>query len=102
MTITRTKGQTAIYKTLRRNQEKFEDINVGKQNPYIEEGQTTQLRQEKGQKDKQRSTKHYAETRKGLKISMWVIRTRKTKRDRQYNGETEKGQTMMDKTLRRK
>jgi hypothetical protein len=30
----------------------------GNQNPYIEEGQTTQWPKEKGQKDKQRSTKH--------------------------------------------
>jgi hypothetical protein len=28
------------------------------QNPYIEEGQTTQWQKEKVQKDKQRSTKH--------------------------------------------
>ena len=28
-----TKGQTTIYKTVSRNQEKFEDINVGNQNP---------------------------------------------------------------------
>jgi hypothetical protein len=33
---------------------------------------------------------------------MWVIRTCKTKRDRKYNDETEKRQTMMDKTLHRK
>ena len=30
----------------------------GNQNPYIEEGQTTQWPKEKLQKDKQRSTKH--------------------------------------------
>jgi hypothetical protein len=30
----------------------------GNQNPYIKEGQTTQWPKEKGQKDKQRSTKH--------------------------------------------
>jgi hypothetical protein len=30
----------------------------GNQNPYIEEEQTTQWPKEKGQKDKQRSTKH--------------------------------------------
>jgi len=30
----------------------------GNQNPYIEEEQTTQWSKEKGQKDKQRSTKH--------------------------------------------
>jgi hypothetical protein len=33
-------------------------ISKGNQNPYIEEGQTTQWPKEKGQKDKQRSTKH--------------------------------------------
>jgi uncharacterized protein YxeA len=31
---------------------------AGNQNPYIEEEQTTQWSKEKGQKDKQRSTKH--------------------------------------------
>jgi hypothetical protein len=36
--------------------EEFEDIK--NQNPYIEEGQTTQWPNEKVQKDKQRSTKH--------------------------------------------
>ena len=46
--------------------------------------------------------KSYAEIKKSLKISMWVIRIRKLKRDRQYNDETEKRQTMMDKTLHRK
>jgi hypothetical protein len=30
----------------------------GNQNPYIEDEQTTQWSKEKGQKDKQRSTKH--------------------------------------------
>jgi len=29
------------------------------QNPYIDEGQTTQRSKKKGQKDKQRYTKHY-------------------------------------------
>ena len=33
----------------------------GNQNPYIEEVLTTQWSKEKGQKDKQRSTKHYTE-----------------------------------------
>ena len=33
----------------------------GNQNPYIE-GHTTQWPKEKGQKDKQQSTKHYTET----------------------------------------
>jgi capsular polysaccharide biosynthesis protein len=34
--------------------------------------------------------KNYAETRKSLKILMWVIRTRKQKRDRQYNCDNNK------------
>ena len=34
----------------------------GNQNPYIEEGQTTQWSKEKVQKDKQRSTKHTYKT----------------------------------------
>ena len=35
----------------------------GNQNPYIEEEQTTQWPKEKGQKDKQRSTKHTYKTK---------------------------------------
>jgi hypothetical protein len=35
----------------------------GDQNPYIEEGQKTQWTKEKGQKDKQRSTKHTRKTK---------------------------------------
>ena len=35
----------------------------GNQNPYIEEGQTPQWPKGKGQKDKQRSTKHTHKTR---------------------------------------
>jgi len=35
----------------------------GNQNPLIEEGQTTQWPKEKGQKDKQRSTKHRHKTK---------------------------------------
>ena len=35
-------------------------IPKGNQNQYIEEDQTTQWPKEKVQKDKQRSTKHYA------------------------------------------
>jgi hypothetical protein len=35
----------------------------GNQNLYIEEGQTTQWLKEKGQNDKQRSTKHTHETK---------------------------------------
>ena len=38
--------------------EEFEDTKGGNHNPYIEEEQTTQWPKEKGQKDKQRSTKH--------------------------------------------
>jgi hypothetical protein len=34
--------------------------------------------------------KNYAETKKSLKISKWVIRIRKLKRDRKCNGETKK------------
>ena len=36
---------------------------MGNQNPYIEEEQTTQWPKEKGQKDKQRSTKHTYKTK---------------------------------------
>ena len=42
--------------------EEFEDTKRGNQNPYIEE-QTTQLPNEKVQKDKQRSTKHTHKTK---------------------------------------
>ena len=35
----------------------------GNRNPYIEEEQTTQWPEEKGQKDKQRSTKHTIKTK---------------------------------------
>jgi hypothetical protein len=42
-------------------EEEFEDTKGGNQNPYIEEEQTTQWPEEKVQKDKQRSTKHYTE-----------------------------------------
>jgi hypothetical protein len=45
------------------------------QNPEIEEGQTTQWPKEKGQKDKQRSIKSYAEIKKSLKISMFSLAT---------------------------
>ena len=40
----------------------FEDTKRGNQNPYIEEGQTTQW-PKKLQKDKQRSTKHTYKTK---------------------------------------
>ena len=40
----------------------FEDTKRGNQNPYIEEGQTTQW-PKKLQKDKQRSTKHTCKTK---------------------------------------
>jgi hypothetical protein len=36
---------------------------MGNQNPFIEEEQTTQWPKEKGQKDKQRSTKHTHKTK---------------------------------------
>ena len=36
---------------------------MGNQNPYSEEEQTTQWPKEKGQKDKQRSTKHTHKTK---------------------------------------
>ena len=36
---------------------------MGNRNPYIEEEQTTQWPEEKGQKDKQRSTKHTIKTK---------------------------------------
>ena len=36
---------------------------MGNQNPYIEEEQTTQWPKEKGQKDKQQSTKHTYKTK---------------------------------------
>ena len=42
--------------------EEFEDTKRGYQNPYIEE-QTTQWPKEKGQKNKQRSTKHTHKTK---------------------------------------
>jgi LysM repeat protein len=38
-------------------------IPKGNRNPYIEEGQKTQWTKEKGQKDKQRSTKHTRKTK---------------------------------------
>ena len=41
----------------------FEDPRVDKK-PQIEERQTTQWPKEKGQKDKQRSTKHYTENKR--------------------------------------
>ena len=37
--------------------------------------------------------KNYAETKKSLKISKWVIRTRKLKRDRKCNDEKKKDKT---------
>ena len=41
-------------------------------------------------------------SKNSLKILMWVIRIRKSKKDRQCNGETNKRQTKIDKTLLRK
>ena len=45
------------------NYEEIEDTKRGNQNPLIEEGQTTQWSKKKGQKDKQRSTKHTHKTK---------------------------------------
>ena len=42
---------------------KFEWYQRGNQNPWIDEEQTTQYPKEKGQKDKQRSTKHTYKTK---------------------------------------
>ena len=47
----------------RRQQRRVWRYQKGNQNPYIEEGQTTQWPKEKGQKDKQRSTKHRHKTK---------------------------------------
>ena len=55
-------------------------LKKGSQNQKID-GQTKA--DKKGQKDKPRSTIQQAETKKSLKILMWVIRFCKTKRDRQ-------------------
>ena len=45
------------------NVKKSLKIPKSNQNPYIEEEQTTQWPKEKGQKDKQRSTKHTHQTK---------------------------------------
>jgi hypothetical protein len=46
----------------------------GNQNPYIEKGQTTQWPREKGQKDKQRNTKHTHKTKDRVtNICFWII-----------------------------
>ena len=45
----------------------------GNQNPYIEEEQTTQWPKEKGQKDKQQSTKHRHET--GERVTRTPLKT---------------------------
>jgi len=41
----------------------------GNKNPEIEESQTTQWPEEKGQKDKQRSTKHYTQNKRSSKAN---------------------------------
>jgi hypothetical protein len=56
-------GRTEPLKMLRRGWR----YQRGNQNPYIEEGQTTQWLKEKEQKDKQRSTKHTHKTKGELK-----------------------------------
>ena len=54
--------QNILYMTisLSRRSRKIEDTKVGNQKPKVEDGQTIQW-PKKGQKDKQRSTKHYTE-----------------------------------------
>ena len=42
---------------------------MSNQNPYIEEEQTMQWSKEKGQKDKQRSTKHTHKTKDGVTLT---------------------------------
>jgi hypothetical protein len=51
------KGQTTIYKTYV-NIRRVWRYQRGNQNPYIEEGETTQWSKLKVEKDKQQSTKH--------------------------------------------
>jgi hypothetical protein len=46
--------------SLSRRSRKIEDTKVGNQKPKVKDGQTIQW-PKKGQKDKQRSTKHYTE-----------------------------------------
>jgi len=43
-------------------EQEFKNTKWGNQNPYIEEEKTTLWPKEKGQKDKQRSTKHTHKT----------------------------------------
>ena len=50
-------------KPTKNHYEELEGAKGGHQNPYIEEEQTTQWPKEKGQKDKQRSTKHTYKTK---------------------------------------
>ena len=47
---------------------------MGNQNPYSEEEQTTQWPKEKGQKDKQRSTKHTHKTKDRVTRTLLKIR----------------------------
>ena len=47
----------------------------GNQNPYIEEEQTTQWPKEKGQKDKQRSTKHTYKTKDRVTRTPLIVKT---------------------------
>ena len=58
------KNKLTLYKQLHTHKH-FEQINIrwGNQNSYIEEGQTMRCPKEKGQKDKQRSTKHAYKTK---------------------------------------
>ena len=47
------------FKSMKRKLRRVWRYQKGNQNPYSEEEQTTQWPKEKGQKDKQRSTKQY-------------------------------------------
>jgi hypothetical protein len=57
------KGQTTIYKTLHIKLRRIWRYQRRNQNPYIEEEQRTKRKRTKGQKDKQRSTKHTYKTK---------------------------------------
>ena len=57
------KGQTTIYKTLHIKLRRIWRYQRRNQNPYIEEEQWPKRKRTKGQKDKQRSTKHTYKTK---------------------------------------
>ena len=75
------KEHTRIYKTL--HIRRVWRYQWGNQNPYIEEEQTTQWPKEKGQKEKQRSTKHYTENKRSSNTNpknrvSWTTHKRKS------------------------